>query len=160
MITTTKALKLSVLLLAVTTVFYACGGGKNDPKAVAQDFLDALQKQDYAAAKKLATPESEEMLSTLESLSDMGGDAAKTEPKKVEISDVKEDGDNATVTYSVEGEEGDQSLELTKVDGEWKVVFGKEGMGGGDMDLDLDDMMNDTTDTDSMMMEIDSPGVN
>jgi hypothetical protein len=154
--TTIKTMKMSLLAVAVA-VIAACGGGSNDPKAVAQHFLDALQKQDYAEAKKHATKESEEMLNTLESLAEMGGDAAKTEPKKVTISEVKEDGDNATATYTVEGEDGSQTLDLVKVDGDWKVEFAKPDMDmGGDEEwedpaIDTTDWGTDTTLIDTLM---------
>jgi Domain of unknown function (DUF4878) len=75
----------------------------NSPKASAQKFLDALYHNEYTAAKEVASDDTKKSLEMLEQLSPMIPDSVKKAAKKlkVEIKNVKEQGDSATVTYIV-----------------------------------------------------------
>jgi len=81
-------------------------------------------------------------------------DSARQE-KSFEIKDEKIDGDKATVTYTQAGEEGEQSLDLVKIEGKWKVAMSKDSMNGdgsGTMDSGAT-----STDTSSTMVEPELP---
>ena len=103
------------------------------------------------------------MLDMMKSMASMSGDQEKPEPKEITITNTETDGDKATVTYKAEGADEEQTLDLVKEDGEWKVVFDKSSMGGG-MNMNMDDngddnnmMEEDTTNMDdNNMMEGDS----
>ena len=49
---------------------------------------------------------------------------------EVPIKDEKIEGDKATVTYTQSGEEGEQVLNLIRVEGKWKVAMSKDSMNG------------------------------
>lgn len=158
---TIKNLSL-VLMTALVAVFMtACGGGTG-PEATATSFLNALQDGNFEEAKKYATANSAEVLDMMSTMADPGEDAEKPEPKKVNITETETEGDNATVTYTIEGaEEEPQTLDLTKEEGEWKVVFDKSSLGGG-MNMDMEEDMEEheghdhEMESDTMMMEGDT----
>lgn len=143
----TSKIRLGFVLMALTLFAVACGGGKASPSDVAEKFLNALNDLNFEEAKKYATDESASMLDMMAGLMNMGGeDMEKPEPKAINITGEEVDGDNATVTYTTKDDEGndvEESIDLTKVEGEWKVKFDKSSMGGGDMDLSMDDMVEE-----------------
>ncbi|MCX6292326.1 MAG: DUF4878 domain-containing protein [Bacteroidetes bacterium] len=122
------------LMKAATVVLVAfmmaCSGGGDTPKAVAENFLKSYSKLDFDGAKKYGTEETGKLLDMMSSLTKMMPDSAKKEVK-TEITAEKVDGDKATVTYKEAGKDGDQTLNLVKVDGKWKVAMSKDGMNGG-----------------------------
>ncbi|MBL7755695.1 MAG: DUF4878 domain-containing protein [Chitinophagaceae bacterium] len=123
---------LAVLFIAVVSMI-SCGS-KSDPKSVALNYLNALKQMDYENAKKFGTPETGKMLDMISSFSSMIPDSVKNEAKKVkiEIKDVKEEGDKATVKFvSSDKPENEESLNLVKKDGKWLVNMTKDDMGGG-----------------------------
>ena len=154
---TIKNLSLVLMTAAIAVFMTACGGGASSPEATAESFLNALQNADFEGAKKYATTSSAEMLDMMASMSAMGGDdAEKPEPKDITITDTQTEGDNATVMYTIEGEEEEQSLDLKKEEGEWKVVFDKSSM---DMPMNMDeeeDMDDHDMDEHEHMMEGDT----
>ncbi len=116
-----------VLLLA------ACGGAApaNDPSSVAKAFLERLAKMDLDGAKELATKDGQKVLSMMQGFLAMADEEQKKkmdeegEQGPVTIVSVDEQGDKATVVYSM-GDKQDQPLELVKENGQWKVNFQKE----------------------------------
>jgi len=127
-----KKVRLVSLSLALLSVLFFSCGNKSNPKDVASSFLNALAKMDYETAKKYGTPETGKMLDMLSSFSGMMPDSVKAKAKetKVEIKNVKEDGDNCEVTYANSDKPNDdQTLNLVKKDGKWLVNMSKdEGM--------------------------------
>ena len=127
------------ILLSLSTIVIAAmmlaSCNKSSPKDVAKTWLTSFYHMDYDAAKKVSTEETKNFISQLQALSGMMPDSSKKEMKKVtvNIKDVKEDGDKATVTYSVSNEAGkDDQLKLVKKDGKWLVEFSKNDSMGGD----------------------------
>jgi Domain of unknown function (DUF4878) len=116
----TKTLKFSAIALLAVVVLWACGG-KGGPKEVAEKFLNAIAAGDYDGASKYATKEAQE---SLKMMATMGG-GEKGEAAKIEIGDVKEEGDKATVSYKENGT--DKTLDMVKEDGEWKANWSKGG---------------------------------
>ncbi|CEN43860.1 conserved exported hypothetical protein [Capnocytophaga canis] len=104
--------------------FLVTSCSNNSPKSVAEKFLTSMENSDFEEAKKYADDSMQQMLGML---SGMGKELPKgNEKKKVTITKVEEDGDNAKAFYKVEGEEEEKSIDLKKVDGKWKVTFNKE----------------------------------
>jgi len=127
----------------------SCGGG-DSPKSVAENFLKAMNKMDYETAKKYGSEDTGRLLDMMSNFTNMMPDSAREE-KSFEIKDEKVDGDKATVTYVQSGEVGEQTLDLVKLDGKWKVAMSKDSMNGeegGSMDSGAT-----TTDTSSNMNE-------
>ncbi len=130
-----KKLLLSLMAFALISVSIISCGSKSDPKAVSQNFLNALTKMDYEGAKKYGTPETGKMLDMLSSFSSMMPDSVKNKAKdvKVEIVSMKENGDNCEVTYKNSDKDDEQKLNLVKKDGKWLVNMTKdESMGAGE----------------------------
>jgi len=118
---------LFALLLAFTSLS-SCSSG-NDPKEVAQDFMEALAKQDFDKARELGTEQTKAFISLAEAFIKM----MPEEEKKKSAADVSSlkwgeteiKGDQAIVHYT-DPEGKPNAIELRKVDGKWKVDMKKE----------------------------------
>ena len=110
-----KAL-LSVFVAAIFAVAFT-GCNKNSPKAAAETYLNGLYHYDYEAAKSVATEETKNMIDLAAQFSAMMPDSMREEAQKikVDIKDVKEEGDRAVVTYSTSDEEAEKKLNLVGV---------------------------------------------
>ena len=129
-----RTLKFSAIALLAVVVLWACGG-KGSAKEVGEKFLTAFAKGDIDGAKKFATKDAQASLDMVAGTSE----AKKANPDKIEIGEIKEEGDKATLSYKENGT--DKTLELVKEGGEWKAAWTK---GGGDTGLDkLGDELGD-----------------
>lgn len=105
---------------------------------------------DYETAKKYGTEDTGKLLDMMSGFSKLMPDSAKQE-RSFEMKDEKINGDKATVMYTASGEEGEQTLNLVKIDGKWKVAMSKDSMNdeeGASMDTGAT-----TTDTSSSVTE-------
>ena len=75
-----KKLVLSVATLAMVFII-GCNGGGGDPKAVAQNFFEALGKKDFEGAKKYATSDTKATLDMLKSFAAMAPKDDKKDEK-------------------------------------------------------------------------------
>jgi len=116
-------LKLAVILLAVVAI-NACKSGGDNPEAVAEKFLNHLAKKEYAEAKALGTEGTVQMISMMESMGAMGGEATEEETPKFENIKVEVDGEKGVCTYTADGDE--ETMDMVKVEGAWKVDMKKE----------------------------------
>ncbi len=146
----------SVLAAAVIAfAFTSCGSDANTPEKVAEKFLNHIAKSEYKEAKELATGDAVKTIETLESfasMSEMGGE--KPEAKEVKIENMKCDTkeDAASCTYKQDGKDG--SIDLKKVDGNWKVSnFPKEAGSNEDEGDEEDVVTDDSTATDDVVEE-------
>ena len=116
-------LKLAALAIIIVAI-NACGGKTESPEAVAEKFLNHLNKKEYAEAKKLGTEQTAQMIDMMESFSSMGGEE---DQKEVKVENMKCDSkeDKSTCTYTSDGKE--EKIELVKQDGKWLVDMKKEG---------------------------------
>lgn len=158
-----RTVKTSFLALAAVVALFitACGGGAPKPGDVTVNFLNAIQDLKFEDAKQYATAESAQLLDMLAGLANMSEEEAADQPKATfTVKEENIDGDNCTVVYvakSPEGEEMEESIDLVKVDGQWKVKFDKESMGmGGGMEEPMmeEPMMDDMGMGDSVDMEM------
>jgi hypothetical protein len=131
-------LKLAVLAIVIVA-FNACGSKTDTPEAVAEKFLNHLNKKEYAEAKKMGTEQTGQMIDMMESFSSMGAEDTK---KEVKIENMKctTTEDKSNCTYTSDGKE--DKIDLVKKDGKWLVDMKKEG---GDNPPPTDP--NDTTAT-------------
>ena len=115
-------------------------------------YLFILRWGDIEGAKKFASKESQGALEMMAGTSD----AKKANPDKIEIGEVKEEGDKATLSYKENG--ADKTLNLIKEDGAWKASYTKgAGDTGGldDLGKGLEDAMDSATTTvDSAATEV------
>jgi hypothetical protein len=93
-----------------------------DPKVVLAAFFDAVSKKDMTTAKSLATPESQMMLTLMESkITENNEMMTKYDKSKIKFGEATITGDNATVPLITEN--SSVGFPLKKIDGEWKVDF-------------------------------------
>ena len=124
-----KTFKNIAIALCATLMLAACGGGS--PEAVAEKFQKAMVSGDFDKAASYATKASAPMLKTMGSmLTGTMLDEFKEQVKgaKIRVVSSEIDGDTATVTMEVtnaDGETEEETCNLVKEDGEWKVGFEK-----------------------------------
>lgn len=123
-----KLIFLLSLLLAVSLVMESCN--HSSPKVTAKKFLEAVKNNNYEEAKKYATKDSEQMLNMLSSFSSVMPQSYKDKMRNshIDIKDVQEKDGIATVTYVNSEEKKEETLQLKKVEGKWKVVLSKDNM--------------------------------
>ena len=125
------------------------GCSKDNPKDVAQKFLSASARMDYAEAKKYATPSTAKLLDMLSAASDLTPDSVK---KRMEASfeivkEYKRSDTLAIVLYHLKNSDTDQTLNVVKRDGKWLVNVSKEEFNSKELDVPVEeeDMEPDTT---------------
>lgn len=105
------------LLMAVFSVFLFTACSSGSPTSVAKNFSENMAKGKYEEAKKYCSEPTGKLL-------DMAGafGGGKVDPDfKFQPVGEEIDGDKATVTFK-KNEEGDEdTIDLIKVDGKWKV---------------------------------------
>lgn len=130
-----------VLLIFLSAAFLAaCSGGPGDtPEAVAEKFLNHMQKLEFSQAKDLGTEDTKELLSLLESFA--GGMSADDIPDApaIEYVNCNEDGDKADCTYCCDENGAEADVQLRKVGGKWLVHMSKEEAFGDMDDMNWDD---------------------
>lgn len=130
-----KNIDMKKLLLAafvLSAAFFAGCNGGNDPKSVLMKFYDAMEKKDIAAARKLCTAESKQMLDLMEMGAKMAEGKDKKDEKydksKLEFGEPKIEGDKATIAVKEKGNGEVTNFTLKKEGGSWKVAFDKASM--------------------------------
>ncbi len=126
---------LAACLLSFALV--SCGGG--GPKDNAEKFLNSFYHMEYDKAGEFATADAKKQLDMLSSFAGMMPDSSKKALQKIKINvtDVKEEGDKATVTYTVTdptnkaAEAGNQTLKMVKEGGKWLAAWNKQDQMGG-----------------------------
>lgn len=121
-----KKIKLFFIALSLAIMVVSCSS--NNPETVAKKFLEASSKLDFEGAKAYCDESTGALL-------DMAAGFAKMAPKEEErekvdfiiLSSNVED-DKATVTYKTDKSEEEKTINLKKIDGDWKVSMGKEDM--------------------------------
>ena len=126
-----------IAFFAAVIMLGTVGCTDNSPKSVAEKFLNSFYHKDYEDARQVSTETTIELINLMEQFSIQQPDSVTQNAKKIkiEILDVKEEGDKATVTYTASSLEGEQRLKMEKQNGKWLVSHSKQD----DMDGELDD---------------------
>lgn len=106
---------------------------KNGPKSAAESFLTAISHMDYETAKKYATEDAIKTIDMAASFAGMMPDSVKNEAKKIKVNvtNVVEEGETATVTYNTSADATSKTLNMVKdSDGTWKANWNKADEGG------------------------------
>lgn len=121
-----KILSSLIVLGLCSLILVSCNS--NTPKGVADRWLNSFYHMDYKEAKKYSTQETQDNLSMLENFATMVADSQKQNAQKIkiDIKDVKEEGDNATVNYTISEDKATKSISLKKIDGKWLVHYSKQ----------------------------------
>jgi hypothetical protein len=111
------------LATVLVAALWACGGAGN-AKEIGEKFLIAYAQGDIATAKQYATRDAQRTMGLV------FGSASiqKSNPDKIKIGQLQEDGDMATLAYNENGV--DKTLSLLKEDGLWKVAWSKDNLEG------------------------------
>ena len=125
---TKRILLVAAVSFLVAGFFVSCGSA-NNPKAVAENFLTSVKNLDFEKAATYATDEAKQLLDMMKGFMTNLTDEQKAEAEKqktmaLKIGKVEENSDTAKVFYTI-GEQPEQSVDLVKVKGEWKVKFEK-----------------------------------
>lgn len=109
-------MKHLIFFCALTLCLTACGN--NSPKGIAAKFLDCLKAKDYTKAVKYCTPRGATFVSMIGSM-----DNGQQSMSGYKILSDSIEGDRAWVTYEMKNgpEKAKATLELSKIDGKWKV---------------------------------------
>ena len=120
--------KMMLVVATIGAVFlYGCKTNADDPKAVLEQFFDALSKKDVAKARLLATEESKGMIDLMEMglKQDTANESMKYDKNTMKFGEVKIDGDKAVIPVT-ETKSGELiNYALKKEGGKWKVAFDK-----------------------------------
>ncbi|MBN9482660.1 MAG: hypothetical protein BGO70_07290 [Bacteroidetes bacterium 43-93] len=129
-------MKKIFLGLAAILTFTLVSCSSNSPKAVAQKFLEHFWHMEYKDAKEYSTDVTKDMLDMLEQVSTIMPDSAKQNAKKikVDIKDVKENGDKAVVSFTTSEMPEEKQLNMVKQNGKWLVNLTKNDNLGDEPD--------------------------
>lgn len=135
-------------ILFTTLALASCKTTSNDPKQVAQAFMEAIMNKDFDGAAKYATKESQSALEMIKSAMKMAESFGSKEDidimkdakgKKITYSDAKMDGtEKASVLVMADGKE-QMPLTLKKEEGAWKVAFDKSTIMNNERSKTMDD---------------------
>ncbi len=120
-----------VFLVCVSGAIIFSGCKKRpEPQEVALEFMHAIQESNFERAKEYATKESQQVI-LLYSIFD--GKRNENEREKIknaqlEVVDHKEDGDKATVTILNSSASQQETLQLVKESGQWKISLTLESI--------------------------------
>jgi outer membrane lipoprotein-sorting protein len=123
-------LKLNAKETLMKKRFFVCGSviivllagcsAASSPKAVVEKFYKAVEKNDTKAIAEVATPETAQTIALFGSMFQ----EAMKENGKFKIGTETIDGDTAVVTLVYENGK-EETVDLVKVDGKWKVAIKK-----------------------------------
>jgi hypothetical protein len=120
--------KLTMFFVAILMIgMAACN--KNNPEAVAKQFLNGFYHMEYEKARQVSTEQTIQLVNLMEQFAIQYPDSVKqnAKKKKIELVEVKEDGDNAVALYTISDEPGvQQKLKLVKQNGKWLVSHSKQ----------------------------------
>jgi len=118
-------IKFLILSIASCLVIASCGKKvENTPEGVTTAFVEALSAKDFDGAKEYCTKTSGAVIDGMKSFAAM---APETKLAKTEVK-CETNGDKATCKFCcAEGKE-EETYNLVKEDGNWKVEYVKSGM--------------------------------
>lgn len=121
----------AIALTAFIIILSGCqSGASSSPKDVLNNFFTALSKKDFDGAKKLATKDSDGMISMMEmgmkNMQQMSNDHTDKMLEMInnmKMGDAVITGDKATITVTDNKSKESTDFLLKKEDGTWKVAF-------------------------------------
>jgi uncharacterized protein YxeA len=127
-----KLLLPFICFLLLAAGFQSCE--TDSPKASATKFLNGMYHLDFESAKSVSTDKTKTMLDMMARFTSRAPDSARdiTKQIKVDIKDIKEEGDKATVTYVLSDEPGDKKLLMVRKNGKWLAEWSKQDGIGSD----------------------------
>ncbi|HYG52142.1 MAG TPA: hypothetical protein VD905_14620 [Flavobacteriales bacterium] len=141
-------MKLKMMFAAAfAALLVACGGSvENKPEEVTKAFVKRMADKDISGAKELCTKATR---GDLDKLKDVVGLMPAQTLEKEEVK-CETNGDKATCTFCCVAGKSEETYELVKEDGNWRVVFSKDGGASKKMEESMEKMeetMEEMTDT-------------
>ncbi|WP_169251769.1 hypothetical protein [Brevibacterium sp. 'Marine'] len=129
---------VALVIILVLVGFFVIGSvnkNKYGPDKVAEDYVEALNKGDFAAAEKIA-PSARPEGTNLDLLQKEFTDSSSAKIEKAKVESSKTDGDKGTVvvSYELDGSPYNVELSATK-DGKQDLFFDKWTMEGPDLNV-------------------------
>ncbi|MGO0605689.1 hypothetical protein [Brevibacterium linens] len=129
---------VALVIILVLVGFFVIGSvntNKYGPDKVAEDYVEALNKGDFAAAEKIA-PSARPEGTNLDLLQKEFTDSSSAKIEKAKVESSKTDGDKGTVvvSYELDGSPYNVELSATK-DGKQDLFFDKWTMKGPDLNV-------------------------
>ncbi|MGM0698790.1 MAG: hypothetical protein ACQEVD_08080 [Actinomycetota bacterium] len=129
---------VALVIILVLVGFFVIGSvnkNKYGPDKVAEDYVEALNKGDFAAAEKIA-PSTRPEGTNLDLLQKEFTDSSSAKIEKAKVESSKTDGDKGTVvvSYELDGSPYNVELSATK-DGKQDLFFDKWTMKGPDLNV-------------------------
>ncbi|WP_166826153.1 hypothetical protein [Brevibacterium limosum] len=129
---------VALVIILVLVGFFVIGSvnkNKYGPDKVAEDYVAALNKGDFAAAEKIA-PSTRPEGTNLDLLQKEFTDSSSAKIEKAKVESSKTDGDKGTVVISYELDGSPYNVELSaKKDGKQDLFFDKWTMTGPDLNV-------------------------
>ena len=129
---------VALVIILVLVGFFVIGSvnkNKYGPDKVAEDYVEALNKGDFAAAEKIA-PSARPEGTNLDLLQKEFTDSSSAKIEKAKVESSKVDGDKGTVVVSYELDGSPYNVELSaKKDGKQDLFFDKWTMKGPDLNV-------------------------
>ncbi len=122
-----KKFAVAIAILSIS-VLASCGGGS--PEEVAIQFNEAMLDGDVEAAQDLSTEETAKLMPLIigmmsSKIGEMGDEEKKAALEELATMECDVDGEKAKCGPKGKG----KTMELQKVDGDWKVHINKKGQG-------------------------------
>nr|WP_317197080.1 DUF4878 domain-containing protein [Chitinophaga chungangae] len=119
-----------VYLMCVSGIFLTGCKKRPEPQEVALEFMHAIQASNFERAKEFATKESQQVI-LLYSIFDgkrNENEREKIKNAKLEVVNHQENGDKATVTILNSSASQQETLQLVKESGQWKISLTLESI--------------------------------
>jgi hypothetical protein len=116
--------------MCVSGIFLTGCKKRPEPQEVALEFMHAIQESNFERAKEFATKESQQVI-LLYSIFDgkrNENEREKIKNAKLEVVNHQENGDKATVTILNSSASQQETLQLVKESGEWKISLTLESI--------------------------------
>lgn len=120
-----------VLLVCISGLFFTVSCKKKpEPQDVALQFMHAIQESNFEQAKEYATKESQQVILLYSIFDNKRNETEKEKIKnaKLKVVDHTEDGDKATVTILNSSASQQETLQLVKEGGNWKISLTLESI--------------------------------
>ncbi|WP_262707097.1 DUF4878 domain-containing protein [Chitinophaga barathri] len=116
--------------MCVSGIFLTSCKKRPEPQEVALEFMHAIQESNFERAKEFATKESQQVI-LLYSIFDgkrNENEREKIKNAKLEVVNHQENGDKATVTILNSSASQQETLQLVKESGQWKISLTLESI--------------------------------
>ncbi len=121
-----------LVFIFISLLCFVTACKKDSPSHVALQFLEAINNNDFAKAKKYCTEDAKKLMEIMEGMIKMvPKDQLQKTKIKQEITVLREEiaGDKALIVYKSSKSDKEEQLKMKKIDGKWLVSMDKGDLG-------------------------------